>query len=144
MRRTIADELIRKTVSSTDFSDPNSQQSIDTDALWQVAGGWKTMHILDLNADGEIGAHVDHRDYSGRLVSALCLLSTAVVRFTHTGDSGRFVDVLLRPGTLYGHTGKARFDYKHSIVAQQAQQYEFQGMRFPQKRRVSLMLRSCK
>lgn len=41
------------------------------------------VHILDLAAEGEIGSHVDHTDYSGRFIIGLSLLSDVVMTFRH-------------------------------------------------------------
>lgn len=103
---------------------------------------WKSPHILDLSETGVIGAHVDNSSYSGRIVSALCLHSTAVVRFRNTSDTNRFADVLLRPGTFYGHLGKLRYEYSHEIAASDDGNYYFDNIVSPRKRRISLMVRS--
>lgn len=104
---------------------------------------WKPIHVLDLSAEGgSIGPHTDNIEYSGKLVSGLCLLSSAVMTFQHAVDTSRIAKVLLPRRCFYLTTASVRFDYKHEIsVDQMSGMYEFQGSRFPRERRVSLMLR---
>ncbi|GAB5586686.1 hypothetical protein Unana1_01586 [Umbelopsis nana] len=62
---------------------------------------WIEPHILDLDAGGEIRAHIDNVEYSGSVVAGLCLLSPAIMTLRHKDDSNIRLDVLLEPGTFY-------------------------------------------
>lgn len=58
-------------------------------------------HVLDLK-DGEscIGPHVDHKQASGHVISAISLISPCVLIFRHV-ESGQVHKVLVPPNSLY-------------------------------------------
>ena len=86
------------------------------------------VHVLDLHADGEIGPHVDHVEYSGRVIVGLSLLTDAVMTFRHE-RSEALASVLLPRRSLYVMADAARYDWAHAILAQE------------KGRRVSLLFR---
>ena len=88
------------------------------------------VHILDLAADGEIGLHVDHVEYSGRFIIGLSLLSDAVMRFRHE-SSGVHADIVLPRRSVYVMTDATRYDWAHAIPMQ------------PKGRRISLLFRDA-
>lgn len=49
-------------------------------------------HVIDLAADGHIGAHVDSLKFSGKLICGLSLLSARVLRLVKTTDSSVAID----------------------------------------------------
>jgi hypothetical protein len=94
------DKKITATNTTTTYPEESSEKALEE--KWRQVGGWRPIHLLDLDRTGKIGAHVDHTQYAGSIVSALCLLSTSVIRFRSVGDpAARYADALLRPGTFY-------------------------------------------
>ncbi|EOD40793.1 hypothetical protein EMIHUDRAFT_251025 [Emiliania huxleyi CCMP1516] len=108
------------------------------------------VHVLDLEAHGEISRHVDHVEYSGgpRLTTArrlasesivgLSLLSHAVMLLQHEADPAAAFDLLLPRRSLYVLRGEARYRWAHSLPLQPS----FEGQSLPPKsRRISVLLR---
>lgn len=102
---------------------------------------WKPFHALDLGDRGSIGKHVDHIEYSGRVISGLCLLSQAVVRFRAKDQPDHYADVLLPQKCFYVQRDSLRYDYTHEIIADTNGNYNFMGSTFKRSRRLCLLLR---
>jgi len=73
------------------------------------------VHVLDLAADGVIGRHVDHVEYSGGTIAGLSLVSSAVMTLHHEGTDAA-LDLTLPPRSLYALSGAARYEWGHSLV----------------------------
>lgn len=86
------------------------------------------VHILDLAAEGEIGPHVDHVEYSGRFIVGLSLLTDAVMTLRHQ-HSDVLARILLPRRSLYVMVDESRYDWEHAIPLQE------------KGRRVSLLFR---
>eukprot|EP01122_Echinamoeba_exundans_P014731 TRINITY_DN6727_c0_g2_i1.p1 TRINITY_DN6727_c0_g2~~TRINITY_DN6727_c0_g2_i1.p1 ORF type:complete len:237 (+),score=23.30 TRINITY_DN6727_c0_g2_i1:177-887(+) len=97
------------------------------------------VHIIDLEANGPISAHVDHPDYSGGIISGLSLKSTSVMTLRSVKHPEQFeVDALLPPRSLYIMRRSARYDFSHAIPANQS---VWRGEVIPRERRISIMFR---
>ncbi|KAH8547583.1 hypothetical protein BGW37DRAFT_228711 [Umbelopsis sp. PMI_123] len=99
---------------------------------------WLDPHILDLDADGEIKAHVDNIEYSGSVVAGLCLLSPAIMTLRHKEDSKIQIDVLLEPGTFYIQRDSIRYSFTHEIRLDNT---TWKGTEVERRRRISLLFR---
>lgn len=96
------------------------------------------VHVLDLEAHGEISRHVDHVEYSGESIVGLSLLSHAVMLLQHEADPAAAFDLLLPRRSLYVLRGEARYRWAHSLPLQPS----FEGQSLPPKsRRISVILR---
>ena len=73
------------------------------------------VHVLELAADGVIGRHVDHVEYSGGTIAGLSLVSSAVMTLHHEGTDAA-LDLTLPPRSLYALSGAARYEWGHSLV----------------------------
>ena len=94
------------------------------------------VHLLDLDAGGAIGRHVDHVEYSGRYIVGLSLLSDAVMLLHHE-HSESTIEMLLPRRSAYVLTAEARYDWAHSIPALPS----FDGRTVEKTRRLSILLR---
>ena len=65
------------------------------------------VHVLELAADGVIGRHVDHVEYSGGTIAGLSLVSSAVMTLHHEGTDATLA-LQLAPRSLYVLSGAAR------------------------------------
>ncbi|KAI9288250.1 hypothetical protein BC943DRAFT_357950 [Umbelopsis sp. AD052] len=102
---------------------------------------WLDPHVLDLDGDGEIKAHVDNIEYSGSVVAGLCLLSPAVMTLRHKDDSNIRFDVLLEPGTFYIQRDTIRYSFTHEIRLSNT---TWKGNEVDRSRRISLLFRDKK
>lgn len=98
------------------------------------------VHVLDVEAKGAIKSHVDSTRFCGSTISGICLLSSAVMRFTHEKDKSRYADALLKRRSLYIMQGKARYDYAHAVLG--AEESKFRGQVVPRDRRISVICRN--
>jgi len=87
-------------------------------------------HVVDLAADGHIGAHIDSVKFSGSIIAGLSLLSPRIMRleWNHEAAAAAGLDVLsppegleavefyLPPRSLYILSGPLRFFYSHQIL----------------------------
>jgi hypothetical protein len=81
-------------------------------------------HVIDLDAEGRIGSHVDSVKHSGGVLCGLSLLSTRVMKLRidqdssnkHRYDDDEAVSMLLPPRSLYFLAGPCRYDFTHSIL----------------------------
>ena len=112
---------------------------------------WKPrIHVLDLGPTGEIGWHVDSRDYLGDVVAGICLLSDCTMKFRlpktqkEAKPNPLEARALLERRLLYVQTGKVRYDYEHEIKHDGDHMYSFMDRRLPQGRRISLLIRDEK
>ncbi|KNE64313.1 hypothetical protein AMAG_09342 [Allomyces macrogynus ATCC 38327] len=76
---------------------------------------WLPEHILELNADGTIGAHVDHLTASGSIVAALSLVSPTPIVFQHTKRPGWTIELTAEPSSLYFQCDDLRYDFTHAV-----------------------------
>ncbi|GAA95467.1 uncharacterized protein L969DRAFT_92599 [Mixia osmundae IAM 14324] len=83
------------------------------------------MHLLHLSSSGRIDPHVDNIEASGGLLAGLSLGSERVMHLERSKDDA--FSVLLPPGSLYIQRGTVRFDYKHSIPAEDTWQSRLAG-----------------
>ncbi|KAI8581635.1 hypothetical protein K450DRAFT_232251 [Umbelopsis ramanniana AG] len=102
---------------------------------------WLDPHVLDLDGDGEIKAHVDNIEYSGSVVAGLCLLSPAIMTMRHKDDSNIRFDVLLEPGTFYIQRDTIRYSFTHEIRLSNT---TWKGNEVDRSRRISLLFRDKK
>ena len=104
-------------------------------ALFPASWRWRPQHVLDMQASGEIGPHVDAVSSVGDVVCGLSLLSSCVMTFASEEETFR---LLLRPGSVYVMAGESRFRFTHAIAhAEQT----FGGQAVTRARRISVMLR---
>ncbi|XP_065070215.1 alpha-ketoglutarate-dependent dioxygenase alkB homolog 7, mitochondrial-like [Rhopilema esculentum] len=98
------------------------------------------VHVLDLSSDGYIKPHVDSK-FCGRRIAGLSLLSPAIMRLkpSDVTEQHAFVDVLLKPRSLYIMRDFARYELTHEILADKE---SYLGKRkFNRERRISIVLR---
>ncbi|KAJ3364871.1 Alpha-ketoglutarate-dependent dioxygenase alkB 7, mitochondrial [Allomyces arbusculus] len=76
---------------------------------------WLPEHILELNADGTIGAHVDHLTASGSIVAALSLVSPTPIVFQHTRRPDWTIELTAEPCSLYFQCDDLRYDFTHAV-----------------------------
>ena len=74
------------------------------------------VHVLELAADGVIGRHVDHVEYSGAYIVGLSLLSDAVMVLHHEHSTSS-VELLLPRRSVYVLTAAARYEWAHALPA---------------------------
>jgi alkylated DNA repair protein alkB family protein 7 len=98
------------------------------------------VHVLDVMATGAIRAHIDSVRFCGSTIAGMCLLSSAVMRFTHDIDKARFADALLLRRSLYIMQGKSRYDYAHEVL--DAERSKFRGQVVQRERRISVICRN--
>ena len=94
------------------------------------------IHLLDLDAAGEIGRHVDHVEYSGAYIVGLSLLSDTVMLLHHE-HSESTIEMLLPRRSAYVLTAETRYEWAHSIPARPT----FDGRTVEKTRRLSILLR---
>jgi alkylated DNA repair protein alkB family protein 7 len=97
------------------------------------------VHVLDLAADGHIKPHIDSSRFCGDTVAVISLLSDSVARFVLDSDKTNVVDCLVRARSLYVMKNSARYDFTHEILIDK--QSQFDGLRVPRKRRISVVCR---
>jgi hypothetical protein len=73
------------------------------------------VHFLQLHGDGFIRAHVDESRNSSGIVAGLCLGSARVMTLTNKQFPGVKVELLLAPRAIYCLTGRARYEWEHSV-----------------------------
>ena len=101
------------------------------------------VHVLELEAEGEIDPHVENTTYLGDTLGGISLLSSCVMRLQegdgheNVGDS--IVDLLLPPRSLYVMFGDARYKYTHEI---KHTSQVWAGKPVQRDRRISLILRT--
>ena len=119
------------------FSRPN-RAVIDRLALATMPPGTPLMpvHLLDLHAEGEIGRHVDHLEYSGAYIVGLSLLSDTVMTLHHEHSTSS-IEVLLPRRSAYVLTAAARYEWAHALPARPS----FGGRDVEKSRRISILLR---
>lgn len=98
------------------------------------------VHVLDVMATGAIKPHVDSVRFCGNTIAGMCLLSSAVMRFTHDKDKSRYADALLTRRSLYIMQGKSRYDYAHAVLG--SEESKFKGEVVPRDRRISVICRN--
>jgi len=87
-----------------------------------------------------ISKHVDAPDIFSEPVISVSLLSHCVMNFTKKEvDKIIKVPVLLKKNSLLVMTDDARYDWEHEIPAKKTD--EFEGIKFPREKRVSLTFR---
>ncbi|CAJ0586677.1 unnamed protein product, partial [Mesorhabditis spiculigera] len=98
------------------------------------------VHILDLHKDGVIKPHIDSIRYCGDVITGVSLLSDCVMRLRHKDDkSVKVVDLLLERRSLYRLGDLGRYDFTHEILEEEDS--EFNGVKVPRDRRISLICR---
>ena len=119
------------------FSRPN-RAVIDRLSRETLPAGASLMpiHLLDLDAEGEIGRHVDHVEYSGAYIVGLSLLSDAVMVLHHEHSTSS-VELLLPRRSVYVLTAAARYEWAHALPARPT----FGGREVQKTRRLSVLLR---
>uniref|UniRef100_V9L9R8 Alpha-ketoglutarate-dependent dioxygenase alkB homolog 7, mitochondrial n=1 Tax=Callorhinchus milii TaxID=7868 RepID=V9L9R8_CALMI len=98
------------------------------------------VHVLDLEKEGFIRAHVDSVKFCGDTIAGLCLLSAGVMRLVSEEDKINYVDLLLQRRCLYILRGTARYTFSHQILADK--ESFFAGERVPRDRRISVICRN--
>ncbi|CAF3112409.1 unnamed protein product [Rotaria sp. Silwood2] len=98
------------------------------------------VHVLDIAKDGYIKPHIDAIRYCGTTIAGLSLLSSCVMRFVHKDDKTLFVDVLLKPKSLYIMKNIVRFDFTHEVPKDQ--ESYFNNIHIPRNRRISIICRN--
>ena len=94
------------------------------------------IHLLDLHAEGAIGRHVDHTEYSGAYIVGLSLLSEAVMELHHE-HSASTIEMLLPRRSAYVLTAEARYQWAHVLPPEP----RFGGREIQKTRRLSILLR---
>ena len=111
---------------------------IDRLALATLPAGVPLMpiHLLDLHAEGAIGRHVDHTEYSGAYIVGLSLLSEAVMELHHEHSTSS-IEMLLPRRSAYVLTAEARYQWAHVVPKEPS----FRGREIQKTRRLSILLR---
>ena len=111
---------------------------IDRLALATLPAGVPLMpiHLLDLHAEGAIGRHVDHTEYSGAYIVGLSLLSEAVMELHHEHSTSS-IEMLLPRRSAYVLTAEARYQWAHVLPKEPS----FGGREIEKTRRLSILLR---
>ena len=123
---------LRERLATTHFSDEATSRP-------QVK--WLPCHAIQLQASGELKAHVDSIRFSGDIVAGLSLKSSSIMRLQpappeEVGDGSNspdtssrnqdskqeegHVDLLLPPRSLYALCGASRYLYTHELLEDQA------------------------
>jgi hypothetical protein len=97
------------------------------------------VHLLDLAADGAIGRHVDHVEYSGESIVGLSLLSHATMVLHHEATDA-WLPLSLPRRSLYVLRGEARYEWAHSLPLQHE---GIDPSAPPKQRRVALLFRDA-
>ncbi|GAB1610727.1 alpha-ketoglutarate-dependent dioxygenase alkB homolog 7, mitochondrial-like [Argonauta hians] len=97
------------------------------------------VHVLDINKDGYIKAHVDSVRFCGRTIAGVSLLSASIMRLVCEKDATKSADILLLPRSLYILRDKARFDFTHEVLPDKTS--IFRGEHIPRSRRISVISR---
>jgi hypothetical protein len=109
------------------------------------------VHILELDPDGNMAAHVDSVRFSGGAIAAISLAADCVYSMEEeeNGEAGgghggpdaqrKAVHVLLPRRSLYMATGEARYRWRHAI--RDRSRAAFRGTAIPAQRRISLIFR---
>nr|CAG8613644.1 10308_t:CDS:2 [Entrophospora candida]CAG8620970.1 8668_t:CDS:2 [Entrophospora candida] len=96
--------------------------------------------INEYEAGQGIMPHIDTATIFGPVVLSLSLLSSCLMKFTHSEDSSNQHSILLKPRSLLIMTKSSRFDYKHSISNDYIEYYG--NKEIIRSRRVSLTFRT--
>ncbi|KAM8973015.1 alpha-ketoglutarate-dependent dioxygenase alkB homolog 7, mitochondrial [Pelodytes ibericus] len=98
------------------------------------------VHVLDLQKEGYIKAHVDSVKFCGGTIAGICLLSSSVMRLIASDNPEHRADVLLPRRCLYVLSGAVRYDFTHEILRDE--ESFFNGERVPRERRISVICRN--
>ena len=97
------------------------------------------IHILDLEATGEIKPHIDAVRFCGNTIAGLSLLSDSVFRLVHDKRPDLVCDYLLKRRSLYVMRSTARYEFTHAILGQNESM--FSGQPVIRSRRISIIFR---
>ncbi|KAM4676228.1 alpha-ketoglutarate-dependent dioxygenase alkB homolog 7, mitochondrial isoform 1-T2 [Discoglossus pictus] len=98
------------------------------------------VHVLDLQKDGYIKAHVDSVKFCGSTIAGICLLSSSVMRLVSVDKNEDRADLLLPRRCLYILSGTARYKFTHEILRDE--ESIFKGEQIPRERRISVICRN--
>ncbi|XP_060606568.1 alpha-ketoglutarate-dependent dioxygenase alkB homolog 7, mitochondrial-like [Ruditapes philippinarum] len=97
------------------------------------------VHVLDLQKEGYIKAHVDAVKFCGSTIAGISLLSPCIMRLVHTDDKTKFADILLERRSLYIMKDAARYNYTHEVLPDNS---VFGGQTITKDRRISVICRN--
>ncbi|XP_022092244.1 alpha-ketoglutarate-dependent dioxygenase alkB homolog 7, mitochondrial-like [Acanthaster planci] len=98
------------------------------------------VHVLDLAKDGYIKPHVDSVKFCGSTITGLSLLSAAIMKLAKEDNPENWVNVILKPRSLYVIKDKARYQFTHEILKDS--ESLFRGERVARRRRISIVCRN--
>ncbi|XP_038056363.1 alpha-ketoglutarate-dependent dioxygenase alkB homolog 7, mitochondrial-like isoform X1 [Patiria miniata] len=98
------------------------------------------VHVLDLAQDGYIKPHVDSVKFCGSTITGVSLLSTAIMRLAKQNNPEHWVNVVLKPRSLYVIRDVVRYQFTHEILKDS--ESSFRGQRLPRARRISIICRN--
>ena len=99
-----------------------------------------TAHILDLaDCTGTVLPHVDSREYVGRCVIGLSLLTPSIMRLQSCTHPSQKVSILLPQRSLYLMRRSVRYDYTHALDGGRTLQWR--GDILARNRRVAILFR---
>ncbi|KAM4748100.1 alpha-ketoglutarate-dependent dioxygenase alkB homolog 7, mitochondrial [Rhinophrynus dorsalis] len=98
------------------------------------------VHVLDLQKEGYIKAHVDSVKFCGSTIAGICLLSSSVMRLVSVDNPKDRADLLLPRRCLYVLSGATRYDFTHEILRDE--ESLFNGSRVPRERRIAIICRN--
>ncbi|KAL5016237.1 hypothetical protein ScPMuIL_005826 [Solemya velum] len=98
------------------------------------------VHILDLEKNGYIKAHVDAVRFCGNTIAGVSLLSSCVMRLVNTENKEKYGDILLNRRSLYIMRDAARYNFTHEVLKES--ESVFRGEIVPRDRRISVICRN--
>ncbi|XP_028310575.1 alpha-ketoglutarate-dependent dioxygenase alkB homolog 7, mitochondrial isoform X2 [Gouania willdenowi] len=98
------------------------------------------IHVLDLDKNGYIKAHIDSVKFCGSTIAGLSLLSDCVMRLVKEEESHQWLDLLLPRRSLYILRDQARYQFTHEILKDE--ESIFNGQRVQRQRRISIICRN--
>lgn len=99
-------------------------------------------HVLDLNVNSQIDAHIDSIQSAGSVIATLSLLSPTIIIFKNPKSGDEF-KCLIPPDSLYMHWGELRYEYTHEIPVQ-GKDHQIDGKVVERGRRVAIIQRTFK
>lgn len=98
------------------------------------------VHVLDLDKDGHIKAHIDSVKFCGDTIAGLSLLSPCVMQLVNDKNSSLSAKCLLPQRSLYIMKKAARYEFSHEVLKNDLS--IFKGDKIEKSRRISIICRS--
>lgn len=95
--------------------------------------------VNNYNPGQGISKHIDNTSY-GDIIGCYTLGSGCYMRFTNNNNNDDYIDVYVKPNSLYIMSGDARYKWKHEMIP--AQYDVVESIKIPRGRRISLTFRN--